>query len=149
MSTAVGINPLIAGNSLIAGSVRANPDQSLDSIVESVGEEVDRLASEGPTDAELAVVRAQTERDWLDDMATAAGRADALSGAALLFDDPSAVNERLPLVRSITSDEVRKAAETWLCPVLNAQVRVLPARSESKPTGSAPTDGKPTDEVDR
>ncbi len=125
-TTAVGINPLIAGNSLVAGSVRAIPDQDLDAIVAGVAEELDLLASEGPTETELAIVRALAEREWLDEMATAAGRADAVSGAALLFDDPAVINERLPLLRSITADEVRDAAESWLRPVLNAQVRVLP-----------------------
>jgi zinc protease len=126
-STAVGINPLIAGNSLVIGSVRAVPERDLDTIVSAVAEEVDRLATDGPTEAELTVVRAQAEREWLEEMATAAGRADAISGCALLFDDPAAVNQRLPLVRSITAAEVRAAAQDWLVPALNAQVRVLPA----------------------
>ena len=45
---------------------------------------------DGPTEQELAIARAQAERDWLDEMGTAAGRADAISGCALLFDDPEA-----------------------------------------------------------
>ena len=45
------------------------------------------------------MARAQAERDWLDEMGTAAGRADAISGCALLFDDPESLNERLPLLR--------------------------------------------------
>ena len=44
----------------------------------------------------------------------------------LLFDDPESLNERLPLLRSITAEEVRAAAQTWLVPALNAQVRVHP-----------------------
>jgi predicted Zn-dependent peptidase len=57
-------------------------------------------------------------------MATAAGRADALSGEALLFDDPALLNDRLPLLRSLTAEEVRQAAQTWLLPAFSAQVRV-------------------------
>jgi predicted Zn-dependent peptidase len=75
-------------------------------------------------------VRAQAERDWLEEMATAAGRADAMSSCALLFDDPEVLNDRLPLLRSITSTEVREAAEGWLLPALHAQVRVLPTRGQ-------------------
>ena len=84
------------------------------------------FAVDGPTDQELAMARAQAERDWLDEMGTAAGRADAISASAMLFDDPESLNERLPLLRSITAEEVRAAAQTWLVPALNAQVRVHP-----------------------
>jgi predicted Zn-dependent peptidase len=130
-ATAVGINPLIAGNSLVVGSVRALPGHDLDTVVTGIEEELNRLATEGPTELELTVVRAQAEREWLDEMATAAGRADALSGAALLFEDPEVLNDRLPLMRSITAAEVCAAAERWLIPTLNAQVRVLPEGKEA------------------
>ena len=72
------------------------------------------------------MARAQAERDWLDEMGTAAGRAYAISACTMLFDDPESLNERLPLLRSITAEEVREAAQTWLVPALNAQVRVHP-----------------------
>jgi predicted Zn-dependent peptidase len=135
-STAVGINPLIAGNSLVVGSVRAVPEADLDTVVAVVGEELERLATDGPSELELAIVRAQAEREWLDEMGTAAGRADALSGCALLFDDPEVLNQRLPLIRSITAAEVRDAAQYWLAPTLNAQVRVLPTSAADLSTDS-------------
>lgn len=129
LAAAVGINPLIAGNSLVVGSVRALSGEDLDQVTDAIEQELRRFAADGPTDDELAIVRAQAERDWLDEMSTASGRADAISGCALLFDDPEAVNERLPLLRSITASEVQAAAETWLLPALLAQVRVLPTSS--------------------
>jgi predicted Zn-dependent peptidase len=61
-------------------------------------------------------------------MGTAAGRADALSACTLLFDDPEVLNERLSLLRSITAEEVQMAAQSWLLPALNAQVRIHPER---------------------
>lgn len=132
LAAGVGINPLIAGNSLVVGSVRAVSGRDLDEVTAAVEEELRRFATDGPTDDELAIVRAQAERDWLDDMGTAAGRADAISGCALLFDDPEVLNERLPLLRSISSTEVREAAESWLLPMLHAQVRVLPTVTSSQ-----------------
>jgi zinc protease len=129
LSAGFGINPLIAGNSLGLGSVRAVPGRDLDEVVETVREVLQEFAADGPSDTELEVARAQAERDWLDDMGTAAGRADAISASALLFDDPGGVNDRLPVLRSITSAEVRAAAEEWLLPCLRAQARVVPADS--------------------
>ncbi len=126
LSAGLGLNPLIAGNSLGLGSVRAMPGQDLDQIAASVDDVVHRFAVDGPTEAELQIARAQAERDWLDEMGTAAGRADAISACLLLFDDAESLNQRLPLLRSITAEEVRAAAETWLVPAVNAQVRVHP-----------------------
>ncbi|HSS67420.1 MAG TPA: pitrilysin family protein [Nocardioidaceae bacterium] len=126
LSAGFGVNPLIAGNSLGLGSVRAVPGRDLDEVVDVVRETLEAFAADGPTEVELEVARAQAERDWLDEMGTAAGRADAISASALLFDDPGAVNERLPVLRSITAEEVRAAVELWLLPCLRAQARIVP-----------------------
>lgn len=129
LAAGLGLNTLVAGNSLALGSIRALPGMDLDEI-SGVAEDVVRgFAVSGPTDHELAIARAQAERDWLDEMATAAGRADALSGEMMLFDDPNVLNERLPLLRSLTAEEVRRAAQTWLVPAFRAQVRVYPSES--------------------
>jgi zinc protease len=130
LSAGFGVNPLIAGNSLGLGSVRAIPGHDLDEVVATVGDVLKVFASDGPTEQELEVARAQGERDWLDEMGTAAGRADAISACAMLFDDPEVLNDRLPLMRSITADEVREAAATWLLPALHAQARVVPVAEE-------------------
>jgi predicted Zn-dependent peptidase len=129
LSAGMGVNALIAGNSLGLASVRAVPGQDLDAVVEAVADVLGRFAADGPTDNELALARAQAERDWLDEMGTAAGRADAISACALLFDDPDVLNERLSLLRSITRDEVQQAAQSWLLHAVNAQVRIHPGQS--------------------
>lgn len=131
LSAGFGVNTLIAGNSLGAASVRAIPGQDLDEVEAAFREVLQGFADDGPTEQELSIARAQAERDWLDEMGTAAGRADAISGCALLFDDPDAVNDRLPMLASITGDEVQSAARRWLLPCLNAQARVLPTSEDA------------------
>jgi zinc protease len=126
LAAGFGVNALIAGNSLGLASVRAVPGRDLDDVVAIVRDTLEAFAADGPTEVELGVARAQAERDWLDDMGTAAGRADAISASALLFDDPEAVNQRLQVLRSITAAEVRAAVEKWLLPCLSAQTRVVP-----------------------
>lgn len=130
LSAGFGVNTLIAGNSLGAASVRAVPGQDLDVVAAAFADVLEEFVADGPTDAELAIARAQAERDWLDEMGTAAGRADAISGCALLFGDPETVNLRLPLLSSITAAEVQEAAASWLLPSLRAQARVHPSAEE-------------------
>lgn len=131
LTAGLGINPLIAGNSLGAISVRALPGVDLDDVADTVSDVLHAFVRDGPTELELTIARAQSERSWLDEMATAGGRADALSGCALLHGNPELLNERLPLLRSITSDEVRAAAQRWLLPALNAQLRIEPQNGDA------------------
>jgi zinc protease len=126
VSAGMGVNTLIAGNSLGVASVRAVPGQDLDDVVGTVAEVLERFADTGPAGDELAMARAHAERDWLDDMATASGRADTISAYALLHGNPELLNQRLDLLRSITPREVQQAAAEWLVPALNAQARVVP-----------------------
>ena len=133
LSTGIGVNPLIAGNSLGVASVRVTAGQDLDAVVDAVTEELERFATDGPTDLELRIARAQAEREWLDSMATAAGRADAMSESTLLFGDVEVVHDQLPLLRSITADEVREAGGTWWVPALRAQLRIQPGEAPAEP----------------
>ena len=55
----------------------------------------------------------------------------------LLYDDPEALNERLPLLRSLTAEEVRAAAEQWL---------LAPAR---RPASDPPVEERPRGRNDR
>ena len=131
LSAGLGVNTLVAGNSLGVASVRAVPGIELSTVSSVVEEIIGRLASEGPTELELTIARAQAERSWLDEMATAGGRADGLSGCALLYDDPEALNARLPILRSLTAEEVRAATAQWLVPLLDAQVRINPSTART------------------
>jgi len=133
LSAGLGVNTLVAGNSLGVASVRAVPGIELELVATVVDELVSRFASEGPSELELTIARAQAERTWLDEMSTAGGRADALSGCALLYDDPEALNERLPVLRSLTAEDVRAAAGQWLLPLLNAQLRIHPSGAVGEP----------------
>ncbi|MEJ7741649.1 MAG: hypothetical protein WKF73_03330 [Nocardioidaceae bacterium] len=132
LSAGMGVNALIAGNSLGLGSVRAVPGQDLDRVVDAVADVLQKFAADGPTDTELALARAQAERDWLDEMGTAAGRADALSACTLLFDDPEVLNERLSLLRSITAEEVQMAAQSWLLRLSTRRCASIPSGQESR-----------------
>ncbi len=137
LSAGMGVNTLVAGNSLGAVSVRALPGVDLDIVKDAVADVLGAFAAGGPSDLELTIARSQSERSWLDEMATAGGRADALSGCALLYDDPRLLNERLPLLLSVTAEEVRAAAERWLLPAGRAELRVepRPGSAENVPDG--------------
>jgi len=89
---------------------------SIERLDEAILTEVSRFIEEGPTEEEVARAAAQYERDWLWDLATTSGRADAINEAWLVHGDPERVNTHLADVLALTPDDLRAAAATWLTP---------------------------------
>ncbi len=90
-------------------------------------DELDRLATEGPTELELESSMAQAERAWLSALAGQEDRADLISRYALLHDDPEGVNIHLDRLRAVRPDRVTEAARRWLRPEHRATVAYLGA----------------------
>ncbi|KRE61233.1 pitrilysin family protein [Nostocoides sp. Soil756] len=99
----------------------ADPDRLEDAMVE----ELERLAADGPTDAELEASIAQSERGWLSALASQEDRADMISRFALLHDDPQMVNTHLDRMRAVTPERVVEATRRWLAPHSRAVVAYL------------------------
>lgn len=78
------------------------------------------FATTGPRAVELEASRADTERAWLEALAGYDERADLLSRATLLFDDPDQVNRYVDQVLSVTAEQVRQAAARHLVPEVMA-----------------------------
>ncbi|PKW26096.1 M16 family metallopeptidase [Phycicoccus duodecadis] len=99
----------------------ADPDLLEDALVE----ELERLATHGPTEAELDASIAQSERGWLSALASQEERADMISRFTLLHDDPGMVNTHLDRMRAVTPERVLEAARRWLAPQSRAVVSYL------------------------
>ncbi|MFJ9521411.1 M16 family metallopeptidase [Kitasatospora sp. NPDC101801] len=96
--------------------VKTSGDATIDRVETAVDEELARFAAEGPSAEELERAQAQIEREWLDRLATVAGRADELCRYAVLFGDPKLLNDALGKVLDITAEEVKAVAAARLRP---------------------------------
>ncbi len=94
-------------------------------VEDALAEELDRLATEGPTEVELETCRAQADRAWLSALASQEERADLISRFTLLHDDPEGVNTQLDRLHAVTAEQVREAAARWLRPASRATVAYL------------------------
>ncbi|MGH3465584.1 MAG: M16 family metallopeptidase [Kribbellaceae bacterium] len=121
-SVSGGALPLVGGVSFGTLTGVAVEGIELQRVEDAIVEEVEKLAADGVTEDELATVQAQNERDWLEQLATCAGRADELSHNALLFGDPGRVNRRIDEVHAVTVDQVQQAAQEWIRADRRAQV---------------------------
>ena len=111
---------LARGTSMALISARARDGVELGRIEEIVLDEVERLASEGPSDAELDRIHAGYERDWLLELASVDSRADEINNFAVLHGDAEGINTHLADYLAVTPDAVARAARDWLAPTARA-----------------------------
>jgi predicted Zn-dependent peptidase len=114
--------PLIGGTSFGVAQVRALPGEDAAGATEAALAEIERLADDGPTEAELSRAKAQHSREWLTELARFDSRADVIGAYATLHDDPDRVNRRLAEVEALTAERVAEACGAFLHPTQRAQL---------------------------
>src|SRR5690606_583896 len=101
------------------------PGGSVDQVLTSVDQELDRLATDGLTDGELARTQARMATNLLRDTDAVLGRGLTMAVLELQRGDPGLINELPKLVGSVTAEEVAAAAAT-LRADRRAAVEVIP-----------------------
>ena len=135
-SVSGGALPLIGGVSFGTLTGIASDGIDVQKVEDALLEEIEKLAGDGVTADELATVQAQAERDWLEQLATCAGRADEISHHALLFGDANRINRRIDEIQAVSADRVKAIAEDWLRAERRAQVTYRrPAESGAESGG--------------
>ncbi len=99
----------------IAGAVvTARPDEPLDRIRETMDEEIARFAREGPTDEELAKVKASLQVAFVDAMEHLAGKADLLARYETFAGDAGKIGDHFDQYRKVTKEDLRDACARYL-----------------------------------
>ncbi|WP_079127725.1 M16 family metallopeptidase [Streptomyces sp. TP-A0874] len=130
-----GLMRLAGAPSLGWLDVKAAGGVEVPEIESAVDDELARFAEEGPTPEEMERAQAQLEREWLDQLATAGGRADQLCRYAVLFDDPQLAFTAVQRILEITPEEVREVAAARLRPDNRAVLVYEPAESAGTESG--------------
>ena len=84
--------PFVGGASIYVGWATVRPGVEIAAAEAAYLDELERLATEPPTEDELARAKALTEADELGALSRVEERADRLSMYATLFDDPGLIN---------------------------------------------------------
>ncbi len=113
--------PFVGGASIFLGWATVRPGVEIGRVEAAFLEELEKLASEAPSEDEMARAKALTEADELGALARVEERADRLSMYATLFDEPGLVNTLLPRYLSVTADQIRDVARA----VFRADNRVV------------------------
>jgi predicted Zn-dependent peptidase len=130
ISAGFGLLRLAGAPSLGWLDVKASGGTGIPQIEATVDEELARLGAEAPTAAEMERAQALLEREWLDRLGTAAGRADQLCRHAVLFGDPQLAFTAVSRILSVTAEEVAAVAAARLRPDNRAVLIYEPVTSE-------------------
>jgi predicted Zn-dependent peptidase len=99
--------PIVGGASIFALWATARPDVDHEDLERALIEEIDRLASEGPSDVELERVRNLHAAGIASGLERFSERADRISMYTCLFDEPQRINDEVPGYEAVTADAVR------------------------------------------
>ena len=105
----VFVFPIVGGASMLTLWVTARPGVSPDTLEAATLAEIDRLATEGPTDPDLERVRNLHAAHAASALERISERADRLSMYVTLFDEPDRVNEEVSRYTSVDASRVGAA----------------------------------------
>lgn len=128
--------------SMVMGACTPRDGVTPEDVVAAYAAECDKVAANGITADELDRARAVLTADWLRELASVNGRADALGQYATRFGDAEAIRTRVDLLDAVTEDDVRRVAADTFRPDNRIVLTYLPEDA----VGTTATDA--TDEED-
>ncbi len=130
----------------------ARPGIGLAEIEEGVTKEIARLASNGPTAAEMTRAKTKTEAGYvqaLQGLGGFGGKADRLNQYNTFLDDPGKFAEDLARTRAVTTGELRSAVSRWLDHRNRLVIRFHPETSSRETTADLDRSVQPPLGADR
>ena len=107
--------------------------RSLKDVEQACLAELDHIAAEPPTEAELATAKNRLLTAYLHDRETNEGKAAVLGNAAVLLRDAARANTDLARLQSVTAEQVHASLKTILTETNRLVIEVLPdAKPEAK-----------------
>jgi len=129
-------------DSLLRIDVIASEGADLDAVERAVDEELERLATDGPTRAELEQQKAKAELTKLSEIEELGARADKLNEYEYYLGEPNSFARDLERYRGASPESVRRWARLVLTPGARGLYRVLPLEPDRGPTAR---DTRPAD----
>jgi len=104
------------GPTLLTTFIVSPPGTTMDAVLKSVDTVVNKLATDGPTAAELARVVTKMRSDLFDQMEAPIDRASLLAHATLFDGKPDRVNRIPSELAAVTPDQVKAFTKKYLVP---------------------------------
>ena len=127
----VFVFPIVGGASMFALWATARPGVTTEELEAATLAEIDRLATEGPTDADLERVRNLHAAHFAGGLERISERADRLSMYTCLFDEPERINAELARREAVDAGRVMAALRESVRPDNRLVLTFVPAEAAS------------------
>jgi len=127
----VFVFPIVGGASMFALWVTARPGVANETLEAATLAEIDRLATEGPTDADLERVKNLHAAHTAGSLERISERADRLSMYTCLFDEPERINAETSRWEAVDAGRVSEALSTTLRSDNRVTLTFVPAEAAS------------------
>ncbi|HEV7889481.1 MAG TPA: pitrilysin family protein, partial [Pyrinomonadaceae bacterium] len=107
------------------------PGHATEEIRATITEEIERLATEGPTDEEMEKLRNTLLNDAMRSRQSTLFRAQRLAEFALYDGDPNLVNKEIEHYLAVTPEEIRDAVRRYLLTDNHSIMEVVPAAAHA------------------
>jgi len=127
----VFVFPIVGGASMFVLWVTARPGVTTEALESATLAEIDRLATHGPTDADLERVRNLHAAHFAGGLERISERADRLSMYTCLFDEPERINSELERREAVDAGRVMDALRDSVRPDNRLVLTFVPAEAAS------------------
>jgi len=127
----VFVFPIVGGASMFALWVTARPGVTTEALEAATLAEIDRLATDGPSDADLERVRNLHAAHFAGALERISERADRLSMYTCLFDEPERINSEISRWEAVDAGRVAEALRDSLRPDNRVALTFVPAEAAS------------------
>ncbi|HEX2883670.1 MAG TPA: pitrilysin family protein [Candidatus Limnocylindria bacterium] len=127
----VFVFPIVGGASMFSTWVTARPGVAPEKLEAALLAEIDRLAAEGPSDADLERVRNLHGSHHASSLERISERADRLSMYTCLFDEPERVNAEVTRYDGVDAGRVSEALREWIRADNRVTLTYVPAEAQS------------------
>jgi predicted Zn-dependent peptidase len=114
------------------------PNSSANAMLSAMDEEIARVTKEGVDAATLKRVKTRMLADWNNKLESFINRADTLAKMQTLWGDANVVNKIPSLIEGVTSDDIKRAAATYL---VAANRTVIDRKPAAKVAAATPPAG--------
>ena len=123
--------PIVGGAAMFALWVTARPGVSVDALESALHAEFDRLATDGPTDADLERVRNLQSSRTASALERISERADRLGQYTCLFDEPERINTEVSRFAAVDAARVVEAMRGSIVEDNRVSLTYVPAEAAS------------------
>jgi predicted Zn-dependent peptidase len=125
------------GPTLLTSFIVSPAGTSMDTVLKSVDTVIDKLAADGPTQAELTRIVTKMRSDLIDQMESPIDRASMLAHATLFDGKPDRVNQIPAELAAVTAEQVKAFAKKYLVASNRTIIERDPAAGADKKQGGA------------